>query len=158
MSVTGGAIHDPADFTRTLRAAGVWTDYTPEWTSSGTQPALVNGTLTGRYLVVHHQLVRAEIRLTMGASTTFGTGVYFISVPLPASADSILYNAAGGAWYLDAGTKEGAGLCKMESGGTTFRMGSAPSIAGGGDNWSPTVPFTFGSTDVVTAWVMYEPA
>lgn len=159
MSVLAGAIVDPADFTRTLRAAGVWTNYTPEWTSSGTAPALSNGTLTGRYLVVHHQLVKAQIRLTMGSTTTFGTGVYFFSLPFPASTDSASsYNAAGSAWALDTGTKESGGVCKLESGATTFRISSAPTASGASDNWSPTTPFTWASTDVLTAWVEFEPA
>lgn len=158
MSVTAGAIQDPADFTRTLRAAGVWTSYTPEWTAFTTAPALVNGTITGRYLVVHQYLVKAQIRLAMGSSTTFGSGVYFFSLPFPASADSILYNAAGTAWALDNGVKESAGVCHIESGGLTFRCSGAPIAAGTGDNWSPTVPFTWANADVLTATVEFEPA
>jgi hypothetical protein len=159
VAVLAGAITDPADFTRTLRAAGVWTAYTPEWTSSGTQPALVNGTLTGRYLVVHHQLVKAQIRLVMGGSTTFGTGVYFFSLPFPASTDSAAsFNAAGTAWALDTGTKESGGVCKLESGGTTFRISAAPAASGASDNWGQTGPFTWATTDVLTAWVDFEPA
>ncbi len=158
MGVLAGAVVDPADFTRTLRAAGVWTSYTPEWTSSGTQPALVDGTLTGRYLMLHHQLARAQIRLTMGASTTFGTGVYFLSLPFQCSADSILYNAAGSGWALDTGTKESGGVCKLESTSTTFRISAAPAASGASDNWGQTGPFTWATTDVLTAWVDFEPA
>lgn len=158
MSVLSGALLDPDDFTRTIRAAGVWTTYTPEWSSSGTQPALVNGTLTGRYLVLHHQLVRAQIRLTMGSSTTYGTNVYFFTLPFPASADSILYNAGGSSWGLDAAVKETGGVTKLESNGLAFRCSAAPVASGVADNWGQTVPFTWGSGDVLTAWVDFEPA
>lgn len=155
--ITATKAYEKWDGTAWIGALGAWTTYTPAWTASGTPPALLNGTLTGRWLRMN-QLIIAELSLTMGSTTTFGTGVYFFSLPSTASASSIVFNAAGQAWALDAGVKETGGICKIEAGGTTFRISGAPIAAGTGDNWGQTVPFTWGSTDVLTARVMYEPA
>ncbi len=64
---------------------GVWAAYTPTWGSTGTAPAIGNGTLVGRWVqfgkAVHFNLV-----FTFGSTTTFGTGGYSFGVPVAASA------------------------------------------------------------------------
>ena len=55
------------------------TAFTPAWKSTGTAPALGNGTITGRYVQVG-KYVTYSGKLTMGSTTTFGTGVYQISL------------------------------------------------------------------------------
>jgi hypothetical protein len=55
--------------------------YTPSWTSTGTAPALGNGTLTGEYEVVGSR-VSIAITFTAGTTTTFGTGDWRFSVPI----------------------------------------------------------------------------
>jgi len=68
-----------------LAYGGAWTAYTPAWTSSGTAPALGNGTATGHYMRSGKAItVAAEI--VSGTTTTFGTGNYRISLPVTASA------------------------------------------------------------------------
>ena len=57
-----------------------WTTFTPIWTSSGTQPSLGNGTLTGRYVNLGATII-GEIRLLFGSTTTRGTGAYRFSLP-----------------------------------------------------------------------------
>ncbi|MET9088151.1 hypothetical protein ABZX77_40780 [Streptomyces sp. NPDC004237] len=65
-----------------------WTAYTPVWTSTGTAPAIVNGTLTGRYMKVG-RTVTCEINLVAGSSTTFGTGNYSWSLPVTAASSGM---------------------------------------------------------------------
>ena len=60
--------------------ADSWQTYTPTWGSSGTAPAIVNGTLAGRYRVVG-KLLQFYIYVGMGSSTTYGTGNYKFSLP-----------------------------------------------------------------------------
>lgn len=55
--------------------------YTPSWTSSGTQPAIVNGTITGSFSIVGN-MCDVKVNISMGGSTTFGTGTYSISYPV----------------------------------------------------------------------------
>jgi hypothetical protein len=57
-----------------------WTTYTPIWTSTGTQPVLGNGQLTGRYVSLGATVI-GELRLNFGSTTTRGTGVYRFSLP-----------------------------------------------------------------------------
>jgi microcystin-dependent protein len=61
-------------------AVGGWTTYTPSWTSSGTQPAIGNGTIVGQYRRIG-QNIACRIALTTGSSTTYGTGDYLFSLP-----------------------------------------------------------------------------
>lgn len=60
-------------------------EYTPAWTSTGTQPVLGNGTIYGRYALLG-RLVHLYIELTMGSTTTYGTGGYLFSLPVTSEA------------------------------------------------------------------------
>jgi len=62
-----------------------WTAYTPVWTTTGTAPALGNGTLTGRYLKIGRTVI-IHINMIAGSTTTFGTGNYNWTVPFAAAA------------------------------------------------------------------------
>ncbi|WP_406365310.1 hypothetical protein [Streptomyces sp. NBC_00645] len=62
-----------------------WTAYTPVWTTSGTAPALGNGTLTGRYLKIGRTVI-VHVSWTAGSSTAYGTGNYNFTVPFAAAA------------------------------------------------------------------------
>jgi hypothetical protein len=55
--------------------------YTPAWTSSGTNPAIGNGTIAGKYICIGGKFVDFSVVITMGSSTTYGTGTYFVSLP-----------------------------------------------------------------------------
>lgn len=57
-----------------------WTAYTPTWTASSVNPTLGNGTLVGSY-VKAGRLVIGDIRLTIGSTTTVGTGSYSFGLP-----------------------------------------------------------------------------
>lgn len=58
--------------------------YTPVWVSTGTQPALGNGTITGNY-TTKGKLVFYDISFTVGGTSTFGTGSYGWTLPIAAS-------------------------------------------------------------------------
>ncbi|MGP4090193.1 hypothetical protein [Streptomyces sp. KR55] len=57
-----------------------WTAYTPSWLSSGTAPAIGNGTIVGRYMKVG-RTVFLGIHWTAGSTTTYGSGNYTFSLP-----------------------------------------------------------------------------
>lgn len=61
-----------------------WTSYTPTWTSTGTAPALGNGTLVGRYMKVG-RTVTAHVNLITGSTSTYGTGAYNFALPAQAA-------------------------------------------------------------------------
>ena len=61
-------------------AVGGWQSYTPIWTSNGTAPSIGNGTLTGKYRRIGDS-IELVIAMTMGSTTSFGTGTYYWSLP-----------------------------------------------------------------------------
>jgi hypothetical protein len=63
---------------------GAWTPYTPVWTATTTNPALGNGTLTGQYMKIGRTCI-VQIVLTIGSTSTFGTGNWRISLPFTAA-------------------------------------------------------------------------
>lgn len=89
-----------------LDALEAWTAYTPVWGSSGTAPAVGNGTITGRYIKVG-KLVFWKVSLVLGSTSTVGTGNYTWTLPPFAASGSTVDNSTG--IYLDnsAGTRYG---------------------------------------------------
>ncbi|MBX9425421.1 hypothetical protein K4902_24040 [Streptomyces lateritius] len=69
-----------------LDVLAAWTTYVPVWTAS-VNPNLSNGTLVGRYKKIG-RLVNFQIDLTMGSTTTYGTGAWSITLPFQAAASS----------------------------------------------------------------------
>ena len=57
-------------------------NYTPEWTSASTQPVLNNGSIGGTYHLIGN-VCHCRGLLSMGSTTTFGTGAYFLTLPFP---------------------------------------------------------------------------
>lgn len=66
-----------------LAVFGPSTGYTPTWTSSGTAPSLGNGTLSGNFWQFG-KLVIGRLTLTIGSTTSGGTGNWFFSLPVTA--------------------------------------------------------------------------
>lgn len=117
---------------------GNFLTYTPAWTASGTNPAIVNGTIVGRYYI-KGMIFSARIIVTMGSSTTYGTGTWILSYPFAINSGGILISSG---LYTDTGTANyallGAGVTS-----TTFAMVQNNAAV------NPTVPFTGGNTDVI---------
>lgn len=133
------------------KLAGSWTAYVPVWTSTGTAPALGNGSLTGRYFQIG-KLVTVWISLVMGSTTTFGSGVYFLSLPVadsgnPAFGSGMVDDASPAAQYPFL-TKLEASSQKVSMWVTT----AASTIV------TNTVPITFASGDVIRPCLTYEAA
>lgn len=135
-----------------LNAPG-WTSYgSIAWSSSGTQPVLNNGTLTGRYRrTTDSDLVIFEFRLTMGSTTTYGTGTYFISVPVTPSATAVTNNCGYG-YILDSGTQDKICGLKFEDNTKITPVGATGGVV------TPTNPQTWASGDQLRGVMIYEPA
>jgi len=127
--------------------------YTPTWTGATTNPVIGNGTIAGRYQVVGKQC-HFRITITMGSTTTYGSGAYSVSLPIAPQASSsrqripvdLLDTSAGSA--LLGSALIFAGALTLWSPGTT---------AGGFDRQTTaSVPFAFATTDVITIAGSYE--
>jgi hypothetical protein len=139
---------DGAGTEHTVLVDGTWSNFTPTWTSTGTAPAIGNGTLAGRYTQIG-KTVHAHIRMTCGSTTTYGTGEY--SWALPVTANQVGH--AGSVWGVETGVAYRVGAAKIET-TTTVRAQSE----GLGNFWGQTTPHTWGDTDDMAIALTYEAA
>jgi hypothetical protein len=122
-----------------------WSSYTPVWTASGTNPVIGNGAIEGWYKVIGKTcFVRGNI--AMGSTTTFGTGEWYVSMPVTAvHADAILMTVTlldnGSAWYnaTMAGGRAGFNN-KAPMQYVNYLNGTASDV-------NPTQPFTWTNGD-----------
>jgi hypothetical protein len=63
-------------------ASEAWTSYTPTWTAASVNPVLNNGSFTGSAYARINKLVIFRIVLTMGSTTTYGTGAWRLTLPV----------------------------------------------------------------------------
>jgi hypothetical protein len=121
-----------------------WTSYTPVWTAASTNPVIGNGTITGAYKVIGKTcFVRA--RVVMGSSTTYGSGAWYISLPVSAST---AYTIIMPATMLDNGTNWYSATVNGGRLGSTSRSEIQwQNTSGVAVSITSTVPFTWGSTD-----------
>lgn len=63
-----------------LETLGTPAPYTPAWTSTGTAPSLGNGSLTGLW-TQQGSLIWVSITMTLGSTSTQGTGLWRFSLP-----------------------------------------------------------------------------
>jgi hypothetical protein len=59
---------------------GAWTQYTPTWTASPSNPVIGNGTMLARYRITGKTLYW-RLTMVMGSTTTFGSGTWSWSLP-----------------------------------------------------------------------------
>lgn len=88
--------------------------YTPAWTAASANPDLGDGSLIGRYFQMG-KFVYFTIRLQAGATTTFGTGAWYFSLP---AAPATFGPQVGQARVLDSGNEFRTGVAVTISDGT----------------------------------------
>lgn len=117
--------------------------YTPTWTGTITNPAIVDGTLTGEYSVDSAGICHYTFYLAIGASTTFGSGTWIFGLPFKARR---LYNPELHVGQIrDAGTQFICATALLALNAATFTV-----IAQGGTaNISPTAPMTWAVGDAL---------
>ena len=135
-----------------INAFGPWPAYTPTWTSAGTAPVLGNGTLIGAYIQIEHFVV-ARVTLTMGSTTTYGTGNYYFSLPVSASGPAAATYMPWGSWAgSPAGTRSN-GICVPQSTSSFYmEVGGTATVVG------QLTPGTWASTNIICAQICYESA
>ena len=137
-----------ADHAAYALAAALQT-YTPVWSATGTQPAIGNGTLTGRWYQ-SGRLLYLKITMTIGSTTTFGTGNYRWTYPPGVVGAATI----GSRWLLDAFAFDSVpGTYYRGQALTGFVDSTKLAIVradGTNGEWSSTVPFTWASGDHLT--------
>lgn len=131
---------------------GIAHGYTPAWSGigAGTQPALGDGTLVGRWQR-HGRRVHLQIDLLMGSTTTFGTSPLWqfslpAGVPQPGNGTSI-----GSVQCIDSGTatRIGVPIIPANSGVQCIVDGELNGVG-------PTNPFTWASGDRLRIDAVYN--
>jgi hypothetical protein len=130
-----------------------WTAYTPTWTGSGSNPAIGNGSVVGRYKRIGKTIIFRVI-ITAGSTTTFGTGNYSIGLPVAAHATGRQVchgDIASGSTYSMRG--------RIEAGASTTQLWTPGTVAGGADRTvTPTVPAALANGSVLVLEGTYEAA
>jgi hypothetical protein len=123
--------------------------YTPSWTSSGTAPALGNGSITGSYVRIG-DLGWFSIQFIAGSTTTFGTGAYSFS--LPAGWTGVNRRQPVSLMVFDSSASQRWGGSAIVNNSTTVGNGAFDTE----DNMGQTVPFTFANSDQILIAGMVE--
>lgn len=134
--------------------ANAWTAFTPTWTGT-TDPAIGNGTIDAAYRLIG-KAADFRIRITMGSTTTYGTGEWLLSLPTPATTSTngplfmgVARDVSATASYLIVGELSGSSNLRMRvTGGAGGILASMTSAA----------PFAWASTDVLHLSGSYEAA
>jgi hypothetical protein len=129
-------------------------DYTPVWTSDGTQPSLGTSTVVARYQRIASTCI-ARIAITLDGSITVGTGTYAFSLPFAAGNDAIgdvrLFDSSAsarirGQAFVTAG---------IDTVGIWVPTSGSPHTLSAFTN---TVPFVPASGDSIRVGIAYEVA
>lgn len=145
---TSGNITAAANFN-----TNAWATYAASWTTSGTAPAIGNGTLVSRFQR-YGRGITLLISLQPGSTTTFGTGEYRFSLPTTqASAVGTTGFYPGDAFALDAGTAFYMGTSIIDNTNNFVRI-----VKGDGtlNFWQSNQPFTWGNGDSLNILIQYE--
>lgn len=67
-------------------------NYTPTWTSTGTQPSIGNGSFSGQFIMIGN-LVKVRMYLSIGSTTNKGTGIWQFGLPFAVASNQMIGNA-----------------------------------------------------------------
>jgi len=126
--------------------SAAWTAYTPSWTNV----TVGNGTVLARYRLLGPKTVLASTTLTLGSTSSVGSGGAYMSLPVAASSGSVTNSLLGSCGFQDssAGAWRAGGAFKNS---TNVRL-----ILADGTNLSATVPWTWATGDIITVNLSYE--
>nr|WP_278520666.1 hypothetical protein [Brucella anthropi] len=126
-----------------------WVSFASTWISSGTQPALGNGTLVFKYKR-RGNTVQCVVTLTMGSTTTYGAIGYGFRLPFNVAAGALHLGKAG---YYDASADAViptlTSVCEPGNNYVALRN-DAGGVVG------PAAPITFAAGDKIFASFTYE--
>jgi len=86
----------------------------PTWKGDSGDPAIGNGSIVAEAQRVGN-MIWASIKVTMGSTTTFGSGDWYFELPAPYNLNAQA-NAVGPAYLLDSGTTYKTATAKVASG------------------------------------------
>lgn len=154
VETTVGGIDD-----RVAVIEGAWTAYTPTWTASVSNPSLGNGVLTGAYRKVGKS-ISIRINLTMGSTTSYGSGGWLLSLPPTMTAKPVAGHSVWPIWTGTAVCRDVSmstyvtAVSYVQSAATAVGViseGAAPSL-----NVDNDTPFAWATSDNLALQINYE--
>ncbi|MFE9738805.1 hypothetical protein [Streptomyces sp. NPDC006477] len=136
-----------------LDVLAAWVTYTPVWTAS-VNPSLGNGSIVGRSKKIG-RLVNFQIDLTMGTTTTYGTGAWSITLPFQAAASS--GSRVGNAQAL-GGSRFGGQVIVSPGASGVGAFFPASSAVSNYSSAAAAVPFAWASGNELRITGVYESA
>lgn len=118
--------------------------FTTTWTATGSNPAIGNGSIVSSFELTGARIT-AQVTITMGSTTTFGTGAWRFSSIANKVGDEMRVALAA-----DTGTLDYLAYTQFVS-ASAYRVG----VISSGSETSATVPFTWGDTDILLAYSAY---
>ena len=135
-----------------------WTAYTPTFDSSGTTDFGTGGSITGTYKAIG-KTVFFNIRMVIGTSPSFGTGVFKFGLPVAAvnsntvvASSTYLDNQVN--WYFGVANSEYSGSASTVT--ALYTTGTVVTGATAAAAVDATRPFTWGDTDTLTISGTYQ--
>lgn len=138
-----------ADLIDLQRLTESWEAFTTTWTSDGTPVSQGNALLTGRKLVVG-KTVWNYIDLTMGSTTTFGTGNYFFSLSASVRSGAV---ALGSIYMVDFSA--GTNRCGVPA---SFSASLIIGVTSADQTVAATIPHTWAVSDRIAILTQFEVA
>jgi hypothetical protein len=129
-----------------------WTAWSTTWTGATTNPVIGNGRINGRYKLVG-QICFLDAIITVGSTTAFGSGIYSFSFPAGITAKTDVDGQSSIVFGLrdNSAATHAVGFGTWGSGSSTMDC-----RVQGGNQLSPTVPFTFAQNDFIRFWGFVE--
>jgi len=121
--------------------------FTPTWTSSITNPVLGNGTLSG-WVTRSNNLINVNIKLVAGTTTTFGSGIWYFSMPAANAGSDTLGTVLG----IHAGAFYTAVVQVLAGASATNVIVYNADSAG---SWGSAIPVTWASGDTIDISITY---
>lgn len=148
---TAGTVSGQVLTAATLNTIGaVWESYTPAWTSSGTAPAIGNGSISGNWARIN-KTAFVNIFVVMGSTTTYGTGNYRFSVPSGVTINGAQTHTGTALMYdASAGYPGSLGMCTRVSAST---VDISPT---GSNSVTNLLPFTWANADQIRLMLIYQ--
>jgi hypothetical protein len=143
---------DGTDFREIMRL-GAWHSFTPTIDGATSDPARVNGTWSGQYVLLGN-LGLFMWQITFGSSDTFGSGEWRLTLPDGLTTYNSVAFRLGTFHAYDASTAANDQVLVPflhTSDATLIRVGQ---VQGGVANISNTVPFTWVSTDQLNGFAL----
>lgn len=127
-------------------------NFTPSWTAVTSNPSVVSGRLTGRYVAIGKRMM-ATYHLYLDGDDNLGSGAWRFSLPFPPQSGMHYFGTGIVIHPSTASGGHSPSICRawIPDGQTTVRLFGQLDTA----EWGPTVPHTWNGGDTLNFTISY---